>query len=228
MIVCHLSLCFQLTRHFGLAETKAAELAGMMVANCDKMVREWKKVFFENNGVIPESEQGRYQRSGIVWSNDKLNKKATVYIHKNASVKRQLNLTTGKFCQWVNDDLLMRTTLEPEFPRKIGIETSRKWVHELGFAVVQKQKGTFVDSHERDDVVRYCTKFLRRIVALGFLNANNAPTEDAWNSMPSDSETPDESVVEKMVVIFHDESTLQANDDQPSLWAQPETAVIKG
>ena len=39
-----LVLCFQLTRHLGFAETKAAELAGMMVGKCDKSVREWKKV----------------------------------------------------------------------------------------------------------------------------------------------------------------------------------------
>ena len=51
------------------------------------------------------------------------------------------------------------------------------------------------------------------MVSLGFLNVNNATTEDAQNTMPSDLETPDESVVEKTMVIFHDESTFQANDD---------------
>ena len=63
-----------------------------------------------------------------------------MYVCESASVKGQPNLTIGKFCQWVNDDLLMRTTLESGFPRKIGIETARKWMHELGFAVVQKKK----------------------------------------------------------------------------------------
>ena len=52
-----LFLCFQLTIHSGFAETKTAELAGMMVGKCDKTVRKWK-MFFENDGVIPESEQG--------------------------------------------------------------------------------------------------------------------------------------------------------------------------
>ena len=53
-----LFLCFQLTKHLGLAETKAAELAGMMVGKCDKTIREWKKEFFEIDGVIPNTEQG--------------------------------------------------------------------------------------------------------------------------------------------------------------------------
>ena len=81
-------------------------------------------------------------------------------------MKSRPNLTTTKFCQWANEDLLMRITLEPGLTRKIGIETARKRMHELGFAIVQKKKGTFVDDHEQDDVVKYCNKFLRRMVSL--------------------------------------------------------------
>lgn len=33
--------------------------------------------------------------------------------------------------------------------------------------------------------------------------------------MPSDLETPDESVVEKIMVIFYDELTFRASNDQP-------------
>ena len=63
------------------------------------------------------------------------------------------------FCQWVNDDLLVNTTLEPGFPRKIAMETARKWMHEL-FSVAKE--GTFVDGHECDDVVTYRNKLLQR------------------------------------------------------------------
>ena len=49
--------------------------------------------------------------------------------------------------------LLPNETLEPGYPRKLGVETCRKWMHELGFEVVAKRKGTFVDGHERPDVV---------------------------------------------------------------------------
>ena len=51
-----LFLCFQLTKHFELGETKAAELAGMMIEKSDKAVREWRADFNEN-GEIPESKQ---------------------------------------------------------------------------------------------------------------------------------------------------------------------------
>ena len=62
-----------------------------------------------------------------------------MYIRENANVKGQPNLITGKFCRWVNNDLLVSTTLEPGFPWKVGIEMARKWMHELGFAVVHKK-----------------------------------------------------------------------------------------
>ena len=91
-------MCFQLSKHLDLGKTKAAELAGMMVGRSGKTVREWRKQFMEE-GEVPESKQGKYQRSGVLWSNEDLNRKATKYIRENASVKGQPNLTVGKFCQ---------------------------------------------------------------------------------------------------------------------------------
>ena len=70
-----LFLCFQLTKRFELGETKAAELAGMMTGKSDKAVREWR-AHFNENGEIPGSKQGVYQRSGVLWVNEDLNKKS--------------------------------------------------------------------------------------------------------------------------------------------------------
>ena len=50
--------------------------------------------------------------------------------------------------------------------------------------------------------------------ALGFLNKHNAPTPEAFDSLPSDLECPSDEQIAKTVVIFHGESTFQANDDQ--------------
>ena len=54
-----LFLCFQLTKHLALGETKAAKLAGAMIGKSDKTIREWRKQFFENDGTITETQQGR-------------------------------------------------------------------------------------------------------------------------------------------------------------------------
>ena len=91
-----------------------------------------------------------------------------------AVVKGRPNLTIASFCQWINEELLPNATLAPGFPRRVSIETARCWLHELGFSVMRAQKGTFVDGHEREDVVEYRNKFIRRMVGLGFLRCIKA------------------------------------------------------
>lgn len=65
------------------------------------------------------------------------------------------------------------------------------------------------------------------MVGLGFLNSNNAPTEDAKKALPGDIESPRPELMEKTVILFHDETTFQANDDQPTLWAEKGTSVMR-
>ena len=92
-----LFLCFQLSKHFDLGDTKA-EIAGIMVGRSDRTVREWRKQFLEE-GEVPESKQGKYQRSSVLWSDESLNKKAKQYIRENACVKGKSNLTVSQFCE---------------------------------------------------------------------------------------------------------------------------------
>ena len=147
---------------------------------------------------MPDFKQGHYQRTGVLWNNEYLNKKASRYIRGNACVKGRPNLTAGMFCHWVNETLLPNETLEPGFPRKVVVDTARKWMHELGFQVLTAKKGAFVDGHEREDVVQYRKKFLRQMVSLGFLNSANAPTEEARSALPSDLECPPNQSLKKL------------------------------
>ena len=61
---------------FSFTETKAAEYAATMVKKSDRTVLRWRSGLIDNDGVLPESQQGRYQRSGVQWQNEELNKKA--------------------------------------------------------------------------------------------------------------------------------------------------------
>ena len=100
-------------------------------------------------------------------------------------------------------------------------------MHELEFEVVTKKKVTFVDGHEREAVVEYRKTILRKMAALGFLNEGNAPTEEARKALPTDLDPPRPEVLSKTVFIFHDETTFQANDDQPTFWASKGTNVMR-
>ena len=198
---------FQLSKH-DVGETQAAEMAGLMVGKSGRAIREWKSYFFAHDDSIPGSKQGKYERSGIIWGNEQLNAKAKKYIRLNSNVKGRPNLTVGSFCQWVNNTLLPNTTLEPGFPRKISWETARKWLHEQGFHVTEKKKGTFIDGHERADVVEYHQKFLRKMVGIGFLHPTNAPTEEAKSALPKEIIQTSQDKMDKTVILFHDETNL--------------------
>lgn len=50
------------------------------------------------------------------------------------------------------------------------------------------------------------------MIGLGFLNRDNAPTPETKLALPEDRKTLRADVVAKTVVLFHDESTSQAND----------------
>lgn len=136
------------------------------------------------------------------------------------------NLTVGSFCHWVNNTPT-KYNIGTWISQKISVETARKWMHELGFHATQKKKGTFVDGHERSDVVEYRHRFLRRMVGLGFLNSDNAATEDARKALPHGIPPICKERLDKTVIMFHDETTFQANDDQSTVWAEKGTSVMQ-
>ena len=101
-------------------------------------------------------------------------------------------MTAILFCQWINSELLPNQVLVPGFPRKISIETARKWLHKLKFHVLDQKKGIYmyIDGHKHPDVVEYRQKFLRKMVVIVFLNKDNVSTPKAAQYLPEDLHCP--------------------------------------
>ena len=220
-------LCHNLSLHFNLSYTKAAEMAAEMIKKSDRTVRQWRSDLVNNDGIMPCTKQGKYIRTGVLWQNEELNKKASDYVRANQNIKGKPNMTVTEFCKWINNDLLPNSTLEPGYPRNISLETARRWLHQLGFQFITPRKGIFVDGHERDDVVEYRSIFLRRMCKIGFLHPSNAPTADSKSSIPTDIEPPSIEQCSKTVVICHDESTFCSNEDQSFMWGTKDQKMIK-
>ena len=126
-------LCFVLVKELSFTETRAAELTAKVLNENNETVRHWRTDLVANGGSISENKQGRYQRTRVLWANEDLTKKASEYAQANVAVKGRPNLTIVEFCKWMNKILLPNSTLEPGFPRRIAVETARKWLHEMGF-----------------------------------------------------------------------------------------------
>ena len=195
-------LCYYLVTLLSFTETRAAEFVSTIIGKSDRTIRQWRHDLISNDGILPGTKQGQYQRSGVLWQNEELSEKAIQYVHANAAVKGKPNLTSMDFCKWVNKFLLPNSTLEPGYPRTVSVETARKWLHHLGFEVISAKKGIFYDSHEREDVIQSRKLFLRKMAKIGFLHFTNAPTEGAQKALPEDIEPPNLEHRSKTVVLF--------------------------
>jgi len=128
-----LTLHHVLVNVHGVKKVDAAQTIAEVTGKGKRTVRRWRKLFYDNAGTFPDSEQGHYQRRGLLRSDEELCEAARSYVRQNAVVKGRPDMTAVSFTRWVNDHLLPSSILEPGFLRYIGLETGRKFLHELGF-----------------------------------------------------------------------------------------------
>ena len=64
------------------------------------------------------------------------------------------------------------------------------------------------------------------MVANGFPNRNNIPIPSIESAFSSDLESPPDKIIQKLI-IFHDESTSQANDEENWMWGEHGQCVLK-
>uniref|UniRef100_A0A1X7UQY8 Uncharacterized protein n=1 Tax=Amphimedon queenslandica TaxID=400682 RepID=A0A1X7UQY8_AMPQE len=88
---------------------------------------------------------------------------------------------------------------------------------------LKRRNVNFVDYHERSDVAEYRQK-LCGMVGLGFLISDKAATEDARNALRHGIAPICQERVEKTVIMFYDEITLQ---NQCTVWAEKGTSVFQ-
>ena len=194
---------------FGLS----AAVVGEVLHKNERTIRRWVDDFMSNGGEFSDSQQGHYVRNNTLISNEELCQRAREYVRENAAPRGRPNLTAGAFCQWVNNELLPNTVLDPGYPRSVS---ARKWLHDLGFDVLQMSKGVFIDGHERPDVVESRKTFLRKMTECGFLRPDNAPTEEAAQTLPTDVPHMTKEEGEKCIVWWSANTT----EDTPILWGE--------
>ena len=212
---------------FGVQKTDAAVVVGKVLDKSERTIRRWVADFVSNGGEFSDSRQGHYIRNNTMMTNEDLCERARVYVRENAAQRGRPNLTASSFCHWVNNELLPNSVLEPGYPRRVSVETARKWLHELGFEILQRSKGVFIDGHERPDVVQSRVQFLRTMTECGFLRPDNAPTEEAVQALPADVPHMSKEEGEKCIVWFHDESAYNTTEDTSTLWGEKGKLPIK-
>ena len=105
---------------FGLQKTGTATAVADILQKSERTVRRWIDEFVQNDGEFSDTQQGHYVRDNTLMSNEELCEKARVYVRANAAPRGRPNLTSSALCQWVNNDLLPNSVLEPGYPRRVS------------------------------------------------------------------------------------------------------------
>lgn len=69
-------------------------------------------------------------------------------------------MSTRTFQKFCNDELLKDHEDEDGKPVTISVEAARLWLHKLGFGVLDRGRGVYIDGHDRSDVLEARSKFL--------------------------------------------------------------------
>ena len=146
-----------------------------------------------------------------------------MYVRENTHKKGSPNMTSSSFCAWVNNDLLPSATLPPNYPRFISVRTATRWLRKLGFRIITHKKGSYVDGHERSDVVEYRSKYLKQLSDLRSTHLPSPPCSDECATTPP----PDAETRKTLVLIFHDESIFNVNEGQTWVWGSEDHPFIK-
>ena len=189
-------------------------------------MRGYRKEFFENKFQMRESRQGKQERL-LVLSDEDLRKSATEWVRENAFKKGKPNMTALDFCDYVNSSLLPSHHLPPHFPRSISLRTAVRWLHRLGFKPMSHKKGIYIDGHEREDVVKYRSIYLK---AMEDYLSNHQPRplcSDEQHPPPAPSTSPPpERNDKKLVLFYHDESIFNVNEAQTWMWGSADKPAI--
>ncbi|KAH9117572.1 hypothetical protein LEN26_012591 [Aphanomyces euteiches] len=118
--------------------------------------------------------------------------------------------TPRNFQLYLNEILL--PSLTGALQTTVSIETSRRWMIHAGYKYGAWSKDVFLDGHERHDVVEYRADFCRKWIELSKrMVSYTGPDMETV-------ECPENSVLEPVVWLTHDESVFYANDDGGMIW----------
>jgi hypothetical protein len=203
----------------GMLLMDAAQESASFTGFNEKTVRRYRKQFFDG---FEDMKQGKYERCCLL-NEEELRLDAVMWARENAYKKGEANMTAGKFCQWVNNELLPSHVLSSNLPRTISVRTANRWLHQLGFTPQSHKKGSYVDGHEREDVVKSRDEYLKLMMDLKKSHKPPPPCSDEMAPVPG----PDAEFQKQLVLIYHDESLFNTNEGQSWMWATEDTPVIQ-
>ena len=122
-----------------MGTVEASQKVADAVHHHENTIRRWKTTS-QANGEFPALRVGKYEHQSVIY-HEEVQREAAVWTREQANVKEMPTMTVQDFCQHLNNDILLFISSPPAFSRKVGLETARKFLHDLGFERVDCGKG---------------------------------------------------------------------------------------
>ena len=180
-----------------------------------RSIRQWSSYYLTHHD-LPPSRQGVHQKKSSLLDSEDVRRQCLVWLRSVDA-----NMVTGRsFSQWVSSQLHIQLDLTN--PICISDRTAVRWLHALDFVHCDQKQGTYVDGHERPDVVQYRESFLKRMEEY---------QKRMFCYVGDDCEIairPDlEDGVRPLVLVVQDESCFASNEGKKTVWMQKDKTILR-
>ena len=182
-----------------------------------RKIRDWSMHFLKV-GKLPEHKQGKHAKTVSLMNDEDIQKACRAYLR----CQRNDTITSMSFMKWVNESLHLDPNVNLPASLNISERSATRWLHQLNYNYDQYKKGSYVDGHERPDVVEYRNAFLDRMAEFErrFVKYSG---EDMMTETPPDL-VPGES---RLVLVTHDESCFSSHDGKRTIWMDEERRPLR-
>ncbi|KAJ7264692.1 hypothetical protein C8J57DRAFT_1230464 [Mycena rebaudengoi] len=206
--------------------------ASITVANQFSKTKYWAQKLrsaartFSETGQLPENNQGKGAKHKTHFDDPDVKPRLEAFARGLVPQDKggfKGRIAPDKLRRYVNEYLLP----ELEIDDTISVVTAMAWLKKLGYRLRRYQKGIYYDGHERPDVVQKRNEFitdmfacLRNAYQYEDNNEEETGTSQSQNGTSNMKEIPPKLKPGDVIdyPIFHDESTVHANDQSHFVW----------
>ena len=181
-----------------------------------RQIRIWSEQFLSEHR-LPEKNQGSHIKIKSLISDENTQSICLQFLR---SQKAHM-ISGNSFSEWINCNLHLELGLPASL--ELRERTATRWLHVLNFNVGDvSRKGSYIDGHERADVLEYRKEFLARVEKYQLKMPIYTGDTMETRIMPEIEENE-----KPLVFVVHDESCFQSNDSGKTGWFDEDRRPIR-
>lgn len=184
------------------------------------VARRWYYQYVENDFEFELSLRGCHPKAASWLADPDHRILARQFVRERNKEKGKPKMKSYEFRMWINDQIKseMKGADEADVEKALlkDDSTAIRYLHSLGFKVTRTGKqSTYIDGHERPDVVNYRRKFVRYMYNLSWRAVHSiiSASEKVLNLSKPMDERP-------LIFIYHDEVVYYSNETESWAWME--------